>query len=87
MRASIGGLLRVFASQEGGSFLVDIPKMVNHQLTPSSGSQAERARALQTAYRKKVATYSRDEAPKAGEIRNLGLLDKEEDTKKVLGST
>jgi CRISPR/Cas system-associated protein endoribonuclease Cas2 len=31
-----------------------------------------------------MAAYSRDEAPKAGEIRNLGLLDKEEDTMKVL---
>jgi NADH dehydrogenase (ubiquinone) Fe-S protein 5 len=38
------------------------------------------------AYRKAEAANPRDNAPKVGEIRNLGLLDKEEDTKAVLGS-
>lgn len=48
-------------------------------------SQATRVRALQTAYRKAEFANPRDNAPKAGAIRNLGLLDKEEDTKAVLG--
>jgi hypothetical protein len=47
--------------------------------------QATRVRALQHAYRKAEAAHPRDDAPKAGAIRNLGLLDKEEDTKVVLG--
>jgi NADH dehydrogenase (ubiquinone) Fe-S protein 5 len=42
---------------------------------------------LQTAYRKSeaAALSSRDGAPAAGAIRNLGLLDKDEDTKTVIG--
>ncbi|KAI1193625.1 hypothetical protein F5X97DRAFT_32350 [Nemania serpens] len=47
--------------------------------------EAARVRQLQTAYRKAEASSPRDNAPSAGQIRNLGLLDKEEDTKKVLG--
>ena len=31
--------------------------------------------ALQTAYRKKEAEYAREDAPRAGEIRRLGLLE------------
>jgi len=55
-------------------------------MKPSSDShQATRVRALQTAYRKAEAANPRDDAPKAGAIRNLGLLDKEEDTKAVIG--
>ncbi|TVY16068.1 NADH dehydrogenase [ubiquinone] iron-sulfur protein 5-A [Lachnellula arida] len=49
--------------------------------------EASRVQALQTAYRKSeaAALSTRDKAPPAGAIRNLGLLDKEEDTKTVLG--
>ncbi|KAH8663536.1 hypothetical protein BGZ60DRAFT_490222 [Tricladium varicosporioides] len=47
--------------------------------------EASRVRSLQTAYRKAEAASSRDDAPPAGAIRNLGLLDKEDDTKAVLG--
>lgn len=40
---------------------------------------------LQAAYRKAEAEGGpRENAPTAGQIRNLGLLGKEEDTKKVL---
>ena len=42
-------------------------------------------RALQAAYRKAETAHPRDDAPKAGQIRNLGLLDKGDDTKVVLG--
>ncbi|KAI1750068.1 hypothetical protein F4782DRAFT_259580 [Xylaria castorea] len=47
--------------------------------------EAARVRQLQAAYRKALAASPRDSAPTAGQIRNLGLIDKEEDTKKVLG--
>lgn len=47
-------------------------------------SQATRVRALQRAYRKAEAANPRDDAPKAGAIRNLGLLGQEEDTKALL---
>jgi len=50
------------------------------------GFQAARVKALQAAYRKAQAQGSREDAPTAGQIRNLGLLNKEEDTKKVLES-
>ncbi|KAK8035311.1 NADH:ubiquinone oxidoreductase subunit [Apiospora rasikravindrae] len=47
--------------------------------------QAARTRALQVAYRKAEASAAGGEsAPTSGQIRNLGLLNKEEDTKKVL---
>lgn len=51
----------------------------------ADSGQATRVRALQTAYRKAESASPRDDAPKAGAIRNLGLIDKEEDTKAVLG--
>ncbi len=55
---------------------------------PTDGHVPQHARvvSLQAAYRKAESTSARDNAPNAGQIRNLGLLGKEEDTKKVLGS-
>lgn len=47
--------------------------------------QATRVRALQTAYRKAEAAHPRDDAPQPGQIRNLGLLGKDEDSKAVMG--
>ncbi|CAK7197692.1 hypothetical protein SEUCBS139899_000340 [Sporothrix eucalyptigena] len=49
--------------------------------------EAARVRTLQLALRKAQAATPRDSAPNAGQIRNLGLLGKEEDTQKVLGSS
>jgi NADH dehydrogenase (ubiquinone) Fe-S protein 5 len=43
-----------------------------YQLTPL---QAARTLALQAAYRKAEANIKRDDAPSAGEIRRLGVLD------------
>jgi NADH dehydrogenase (ubiquinone) Fe-S protein 5 len=37
--------------------------------------QAARTLALQAAYRKAEANMKRDDAPSAGEIRRLGILD------------
>lgn len=52
----------------------------------SQTTQAARTKALQTAYRRAEAANPRDSAPKAGQIRNLGLLDADDDTKAILGS-
>ncbi len=49
--------------------------------------QAARTRALQHAYRRAEAAHPRENAPKAGTIRALGLLDREADTKSVLEAT
>lgn len=49
--------------------------------------QAARVLALQAAYRKAEMNQGRESKPTVGQIRNLGLLNKEEDTKKVLGAS
>ena len=49
--------------------------------------QAARAHAMQQAYRKAESQHPRENAPKAGSIRSLGLLGKEDETKKVLESS
>lgn len=38
--------------------------------------QAAKVTALQAAYRRREAETSRDQAPTAGQIRSLGLLDR-----------
>lgn len=83
--AGARGLLRVFASQEGGWSRKAFLGAVKHVLTLSVPPQATRVHALQSAYRRAEASNPRDGVPKAGAIRNLGLLDKDEDTKAVLG--
>ncbi|KAI5458376.1 hypothetical protein BGZ63DRAFT_426777 [Mariannaea sp. PMI_226] len=49
--------------------------------------QHARALAIQAAYARSETATARDNAPSARQIRNLGLLNKEEDTKKVLGQS
>ncbi|KAF7506070.1 hypothetical protein GJ744_012317 [Endocarpon pusillum] len=46
--------------------------------------EAARARAMQKAYRKAEAAHPRENAPKAGSIRSLGLVGKDEESKEVL---
>ncbi|KAL8705600.1 MAG: hypothetical protein Q9201_001287 [Fulgogasparrea decipioides] len=48
----------------------------------------EKARVIemQRAYRRAEAAHPRESAPRPGAIRNLGLLDRDEDTKEVLGA-
>ncbi|EEU42010.1 hypothetical protein NCS52_01269900 [Fusarium sp. LHS14.1] len=46
-----------------------------------------RALAIQAAYARTESSTARDDAPSVKQIRNLGLIDKEEDTKKVLGQS
>jgi NADH dehydrogenase (ubiquinone) Fe-S protein 5 len=48
--------------------------------------QYARAQAIQDAYRKAEAAHPRENAPKPGEIRSLGLIGKEEESKNVLKS-
>ncbi|KAI0200987.1 hypothetical protein F4808DRAFT_426146 [Astrocystis sublimbata] len=64
-----------------GPILEDYYECLHHK------KEAARVKYLQAAYRKAEAASPRDNAPSAGQIRNLGLLDKEEDTKKVLGES
>lgn len=88
VRAPPRGLLRVPASQEGGrSSLTVLCRYYSYVLLHLLTIQAARVRTLQAALRKADAATPRDAAPNAGQIRNLGLLGKEEDTQKVLGSS
>jgi NADH dehydrogenase (ubiquinone) Fe-S protein 5 len=44
-------------------------------IADAGNEQAARTLALQAAYRKAEANMKRDDAPSAGEIRRLGILD------------
>lgn len=78
----------MLASQEGGwsyTFKSGPSDLYVMSVTDAAFlSQATRVRALQRAYRKAEAANPRDDAPKAGAIRNLGLLGQEGDTKALL---
>jgi hypothetical protein len=76
----------VFASQERGALLLPNPQPLNLRYLPrftpyisvkgaNSRTKAARTLALQAAYRKAEANIKRDDAPSAGEIRRLGVLD------------
>ncbi|KAJ9620635.1 hypothetical protein H2203_007843 [Taxawa tesnikishii (nom. ined.)] len=45
--------------------------------------EAARVRALQAAYRKQQAATPREDAPNAGQIRGLGLLDASDEEKNI----
>jgi NADH dehydrogenase (ubiquinone) Fe-S protein 5 len=47
-------------------------------------NQHARAQAIQDALRKAEAAHPRENAPKAGQIRSLGLIGNEEGTKETL---
>lgn len=47
--------------------------------------QHARALAMQAAYARSEAATARDDAPSAKQIRSLGLLGKEEESKELLG--
>lgn len=49
--------------------------------------QYARTLAIQDALRKAEASHPRENAPKLGQIRSLGLIGKEEDTKSILGAS
>lgn len=59
---------------------------VEEDIADSLNLQAAKIQALQLAYRKAEAAHPSDNAPRAGQIRSLGLLGKEEDTKAVVNS-
>lgn len=64
-----------------------LPAMEDYYECLHHRKEAARTRALQSAYRRAEAANKRENAPKVGAIRNLGLLNKEEDTKNVLEAT
>ncbi|KAI4735864.1 hypothetical protein E4T50_13628 [Aureobasidium sp. EXF-12298] len=45
------------------------------RLSDETPKQAARVHALQSAYRKHIAANPRDDAPSAGQIRSLGLIE------------
>jgi len=49
--------------------------------------QYARAQAIQDALRRSEAAHPRENAPKAGQIRSLGLIGNEEGTQAILGSS
>lgn len=61
-------------------YLNDGPGSNNEKLE----QQALRTMKMQAAYRKAEAAHPRENAPKAEQIRSLGLLGKEEDAANVL---
>ncbi|KAL1989370.1 hypothetical protein VTN96DRAFT_132 [Rasamsonia emersonii] len=63
-----------------------IPALEDYYECLHHTKEAQRAKRIQAAYRKAEASHPRENAPKAEQIRNLGLLGKEEDTASVLGS-
>jgi len=60
----------VSAPQERGAY-----KQTQEHVSILTQRQAARTLALQAAYRKAEANIKRDDAPSAGEIRRLGVLD------------
>lgn len=78
--AQAGGLLRVPAPQERG--------MPNSAMADANGlirpPQYARARAMQEALRKAERAHPRENAPKLGQIRSLGLLGHEEESKAIM---
>lgn len=75
----LGGFVRNFLEPVGCRQIAD-------GLCVCARWQAAKTRALQHAYRRAEAKHPRENAPRAGAIRNLGLLDKGEDTKEALGT-
>ncbi|KLU88775.1 hypothetical protein MAPG_07759 [Magnaporthiopsis poae ATCC 64411] len=61
-----------------GPILEDYYECLHHK------KERARTQALQLAYRKAERANPRGDPPTAGQIRNLGLIGKEEDTAKVL---
>jgi len=55
--------------------------------TIADEEQYARAQAIQDALRKAEAAHPRENAPKAGQIRSLGLIGQEEHTKSMLGNS
>ncbi|KAL1971157.1 hypothetical protein VTN77DRAFT_108 [Rasamsonia byssochlamydoides] len=63
-----------------------IPALEDYYECLHHTKEAMRTKRMQAAYRKAEAAHPRENAPKPEQIRNLGLLGKEEDTASVLGS-
>ncbi|AEO56297.1 hypothetical protein MYCTH_2301055 [Thermothelomyces thermophilus ATCC 42464] len=75
------------AEEDGAGKRKCVPAMEDYYECLHHRKEAARVKMLQAAYRQSEAKKLQENPPTAGQIRNLGLLDKEEDTKKVLGSS
>lgn len=58
-----------------------------NELADVSLPQAARTRAIQAAYRQATSASERDNAPSASNIRGLGTLGGDDDTKAVAGAS
>jgi hypothetical protein len=72
---------------KGNPLSIEIPVHLDDGPGSNNGEseqQALRTMKMQAAYRKAEAAHPRENAPKAEQIRSLGLLGKEEDAANVL---
>jgi hypothetical protein len=71
------GLLRVPTPPQRGTICPVHPPPAPRPLSDTDvrPQQAARVHALQSAYRKHLAANPRDDAPSAGQIRSLGLIE------------
>ncbi|OJD15738.1 hypothetical protein AJ78_04036 [Emergomyces pasteurianus Ep9510] len=63
-----------------------IPALEDYHECLHHRKEAARMRAMQRAYRKAEASHPRENAPKAEQIRSLGLLGKDEESKAILAA-
>ncbi|KPI37246.1 uncharacterized protein AB675_1445 [Cyphellophora attinorum] len=66
---------------------VCVPRLEDYYECLHHKKEHARALAIQNAMRKAQAAHPRENAPKAGQIRSLGLIGKDEDTKQTLGQS
>ena len=72
---------------KGNPLSIELPAHLNDGPESNNGEweqQALRTMKMQAAYRKAEAAHPRENAPKAEQIRSLGLLGKEEEAANVL---
>ncbi|MCJ1347090.1 hypothetical protein MMC31_005311 [Peltigera leucophlebia] len=61
-----------------------LPVMEDYYECLHHRKELARTKSLQIAYRKKELEFPRENTARTGSIRNLGLLDKEEDSKAIV---
>ncbi|PSR80593.1 hypothetical protein BD289DRAFT_462451 [Coniella lustricola] len=74
-------------SEDASGKKLCVPVLEDYYECMHHKKEAARTLAIQAAYRKAELKGGRADPPTAGQVRNLGLLGKEEDTKKVLASS
>lgn len=86
MCGTLRRLSGVSSPQERGLNSAPGRKRQANKMSTDGPKQEARHAVLQAAYLRAEAARPRDKAPTAGQIRSLGLLGKEEETKAILDS-